>query len=254
MTSPRPSPRPRHGAGPTPATAPPSRWARHLPTALVALLCAALGLALVTQVRDTGSGDALDNARAADLVVLLDTLQQREADLREEIAALQDSAATLRSAGAGSEEALTEARQRAEDLAVLVGTVAATGPGLRLVTTDPDGAVGPEVLLDEIQELRAAGVEAMQVTGQGGAPVRVGLDTAIGGSPGRLTVDGVPVPAPVEVLAIGDPSTLAAALNIPGGVVDTVARAGGELTITQLDVVEVTALRVPREPQYARPR
>lgn len=228
-------------------------WSRYGSTALVALLCAALGLAIVTQVRGTGSGDSLDTARPADLVVLLDTLQQREAGLREEVARLEDTVATLRSSGQGSAAALAEAQQRAESLAVLVGTAAARGPGLRLVVTDPDGAVGPEVLLDEVQELRAAGAEAMQVSGAGGQPVRIGLDSAFTGRPGRIEVDGTAVAAPFEVLAIGDPPTLAAALNIPGGVVDTVSRAGGELGVEQLEQVEVTALRVPSEPQYARP-
>lgn len=58
---------------------------------------------------------------------------------------------------------------------------------------------------------------------------------------------------PLTVLAIGDPPTMAAALNIPGGVVDTVERAGGEVQITQRDRVDITALRTLRTPQYARP-
>ena len=62
---------------------------------LAALLMAALGVAIATQVRDTGSGDTLDSARPADLLVILDNLGQREAVLRQEIATLQDTLATL---------------------------------------------------------------------------------------------------------------------------------------------------------------
>ena len=57
--------------------------------ALAVLLCALLGVAIATQVRQTESGDALDTARPADLLVLLDSLQQREASLNTEVADLQ---------------------------------------------------------------------------------------------------------------------------------------------------------------------
>lgn len=255
----RPSPVPRHAPGPAPEPVPPepvlggSRRSRVVSTAVVALLCAALGVGIVTQVRRTGSGDSLDSARPADLVVLLDNLQQREAALRQEIGTLQSTLGALQTNGQGSEAALAEAQQRARALAVLVGTVAATGPGLTLQLSDPEGAVGPDVLLDEVQELRAAGAEAMQVVGAGSDPVRVGINTAFTGRAGAVQVDGRRIGAPFTVVVIGDPPTLAAALNIPGGVVDTVSRAGGQLGVRQQDRVEVAALRVPSEPQYARP-
>ncbi|HEY0638081.1 MAG TPA: DUF881 domain-containing protein, partial [Pseudonocardiaceae bacterium] len=124
----------------------------------------------------------------------------------------------------------------------------AAGPGLSVEITDPAGGVAPSDLLDAVQELRAAGAEAMQV-----GPVRVGVESAFTGGPGAVELDGRPLTLPVTLLAIGDPPTLAAALNIPGGVVDTVERAGGEVRITQLDRLEVTALRTLRTPQYARP-
>jgi uncharacterized protein YlxW (UPF0749 family) len=54
-------------------------------------------------------------------------------------------------------------------------------------------------------------------------------------------------------VAIGDPPTLAAALNIPGGAVDSVERVGGEMTVAQSERVEVTALRQPKPRQYAQP-
>ncbi len=256
---PGPSPRRREtppdpGITPqAPGAASQSRSARLRSTALVAVLCAVLGVGIVTQVRRTGSGDTLNTARPADLVVLLDSLQQREAALRQEIATLESTLSSLQADGQGSQAALAQAQQRARSLAVLVGTAAATGPGLILVLNDPDAKVGPEVLVDEVQELRAAGAEAMQIAGQGGTAVRIGVDSSFTGRAGSIQVDGVALRAPYNVTVIGDPPTLAAALNIPGGVVDTVARAQGRFDVQQLARVEVSALRVPRAPQYARP-
>ena len=43
----------------------------------------------------------------------------------------------------------------------------------------------------------------------------------------RIAVDGVAVTTPYQILAIGDPPTLATAMDIPGGVSDTAKRAGG---------------------------
>lgn len=242
-----------HGRHESDTPAPASRRARFTSSALVVVLCAGLGMAIVTQVRGTSSGDSLDTARPAELVVLLDTLQQREAALRVEINRLQDSLNAQQSSGQGSAAALADARKRAESLAVLVGTVAATGPGLTLTLRDPAAAVGPAVVLDALQELRAAGAEAIQVAGANSRQVRIGIDSAVTGSGGAVTIDGELLSPPYAVVAIGDPPTLAAALNIPGGVIDTVARAGGTLTVEQATQVRVTALRVPRTAQYARP-
>ena len=109
------------------------------------------------------------------------------------------------------------------------------------------------MLLDAVQELRAAGAEAIGVFDDAGGAVRVGLDSAVGGTAGALTLDGVTLDPPYTVLAVGDPPTMAAALNIPGGVIDTVARAGGTLTVEQADDVVVAVLRPVSPPQYAQP-
>jgi uncharacterized protein YlxW (UPF0749 family) len=235
------------------APVPRSRRSTLLTNVVVALLCGGLGLAVVTQVRGQGSGDALDAARPADLVVLLDTLQQREASLREEVTALQSRVDTLRASGQDSAAALAEAQKEAAALAVLVGTAPASGPGVVLTLTDPARSVGPETVLDAVQELRAAGAEAIELRGADGVAVRVGLSSSVGGRAGAVSVDGTPLTAPTTVLAVGDPPTMAAALDIPGGVVDTVARAGGSLAVAQSDTVEVSALRALDPPQYAQP-
>ncbi|SDD46938.1 DUF881 domain-containing protein [Rhodococcus tukisamuensis] len=220
---------------------------------LAALLVGVLGVAIVTQVRDTGSGDSLDSARPADLLVLLDNLNQREAALREEVSSLEATLATLQRSGGGSEAALAEAKARLAALSIQVGAAPATGPGVELTVTDPNNGVGSEVLLDLIQELRAAGAEAIEVGGAGSEPIRIGVNSWVTGQAGRIQLDGTALAAPYEVVAIGDPPTLAAALNIPGGVVDTVARSGGRVSVDQSQQVTIAALRETKPRQYSRP-
>jgi uncharacterized protein YlxW (UPF0749 family) len=83
--------------------------------------------------------------------------------------------------------------------------------------------------------------------------VRTGVDTWIVGAPGALTVDAKTLMPPYSVIAIGDPPTLAAAMNIPGGAVDSVKRVGGTMSVQQADKVDITALRQPKPRQYAQP-
>jgi uncharacterized protein YlxW (UPF0749 family) len=220
---------------------------------LAILLCMVLGVAIVTQVRQTESGDSLETARPADLLVLLDSLQQREAALNTEVADLQRTLAALQSSGSNDQAAVENAKARLGALSILIGTVGATGPGVTLTIGDTAPGVSPETMLDVINELRAAGAEAMEIRSAGGSAVRVGVDTWVIGSAGALNVDGTPMSPPYSVLAIGDPPTLAAAMNIPGGAMDSVERVGGTMTVQQSATVDVTALRQPKPRQYAQP-
>jgi uncharacterized protein YlxW (UPF0749 family) len=220
--------------------------------ALGVLLCLLLGIAIVTQVRQNESGDSLETARPADLLVLLDSLQQREAALNTEVNELQRTLASLQASGSNDQAAIDNARARLAALSIMVGTVGATGPGVTITIDDPAPGVAPETMLDVINELRAAGAEAIEI-GSGDRAVRVGVDTWVVGAPGALSVDDLTLNAPYSVLAIGDPPTLAAAMNIPGGAVDSVERVGGTMSVQQADRVDVTTLRQPKQRQYAQP-
>jgi uncharacterized protein YlxW (UPF0749 family) len=223
---------------------------------LAVLLCLLLGVAIATQVRQTESGDALETARPADLLVLLDSLQQREAALNTEVADLQRTLTQLQTSGSSDQAAIENARARLAALSILIGTVPATGPGVLLTIKDPSRGVSAETMLDVINELRAAGAEAMEITGSRGAEqvsVRVGVDTWVVGTPGALIVDSATLNPAYSVLAIGDPPTLAAAMTIPGGAMDSIERVGGTMEVQQSDRVDVTALRQPKPRQYAQP-
>ena len=223
---------------------------------LAAVLCVLLGIAIATQVRQTRSGDALTNARPADLLVLLDSLQQREAALNIEVSELQRNLAAVQSAGSSDQAAIANAQSRLADLSILIGTVAATGPGVTIDIEDPGPGVAPETMLDVINELRAAGAETLEISAgeirSGRQAVRVGVDTWVSGDPGSLVVDSLTLCPPYSLAAIGDPPTLAAAMNIPGGAVDSVERVGATMTVVTSDRIEITTLRQPKPRQYAQ--
>lgn len=219
---------------------------------LIGVLLALLGFALAAQVR-SNEASALPSARQEDLVRILDDLSARETRLRAEIADLQVARGKINSSGDKTDAALQEARQRAAQLGVLAGTVAAHGPGLKLALSEGSSHVSADVLLDALEELRGAGAEAVQFGDASGSTVRVGSSTWFADTDEGISVDGTKLTAPYQIVAIGDPATMAAALNIPGGVTDTVRQAGGTLRIEQSRNVVVSALRPLGTPQYARP-
>jgi uncharacterized protein YlxW (UPF0749 family) len=237
---------------------PPVRWWTYrLPrrsAALIGVLVALLGFALAVQVNSNDSDQALAGARQEDLVRILDTLDSRKERLQREIASLNSQHQQISSTEQGRAEALKEARQRADDLGILAGTLPAEGPGLLVVFSGGRDGVGAGVLLDAVEELRGAGAEAMQVESSSGGAVRIVASTAfVDGSDRSVLVDGNRLSAPLTLSVIGDGSTMQAALNIPGGVVDTVRQAGGSVSVRQPSVVEVSVTRSAPAARYARP-
>ncbi|MGC9667765.1 DUF881 domain-containing protein [Planosporangium sp. 12N6] len=221
--------------------------------AIIALLLGLLGFALVVQLRSNATDPELATARPEDLVRILSDLDSRSDRLRQEIASLEASQRQLASGAQGQAAAVEEARRRADELGILAGTLPAQGRGLELTFTAGSEALPASTLLDAVEELRGAGAEAMQIAGADGRPVRIVASTYFADAKGGLTVDGVRLTGPYRLVVIGDPQTMHTALNIPGGVVDTVHQRGGNVIVQESDVVGVTALHQVAAPRYARP-
>ncbi|HVQ92198.1 MAG TPA: DUF881 domain-containing protein [Mycobacteriales bacterium] len=244
------------GAGDEPAggTVPrPRWWSMSRAAMLIGVLCGLLGFGLAVQVKSNTASNGLSAARQEDLVRILDDLSSREERLRRQISSLEAARTRLTTTGDKNSAALVEARSRSAALGVLAGTVPAAGPGIQLTMTDPQHRLKAEDLLDAVEELRAAGAEAIQV-----GPVRIGLDSAFTDSDGTTGTSGIladnqQLSPPYVIQAIGDPATLATALNIPGGVVDTVRQAGGRAAIDQQQRLVIRALRSLSTPHYAQP-
>jgi len=227
--------RPADGSTPAPGATRSGgrRWDKVISGVVTAALALALGFGLVVQIRSTGE-EEMAGATEEDLVRILDELDTREEQLSSQLSEREQAVEELSDGRDQSGSALAEAQRRAEAIGVLNGTLPARGPGLRVVIEDREGAVTTAVLLDAVQELRGAGAEAIEVDG-----VRVIASSYVSGPPGELTVDGIELEAPYEIVAIGPPTDLEVALNVSGGVVDDVARAGASATITRSDELRV---------------
>ncbi|MEV8098384.1 DUF881 domain-containing protein [Kitasatospora sp. NPDC085879] len=216
---------------------------------VVAVLLFALGLGLAIQVRSTNDHNQLRGARQEDLVRILDELDSRQQRLQQEKTQLEQSLTQLENSSNQAKEAQEQTREKAAELGVLAGTEPATGPGIVLTINDPQGQVKADMLLDTLQELRAAGAEAIQIN-----DVRVVAGTYFTDGPdGGVQIDGKKVSQPFRFTVVGNPQDLTPALNIPGGVVRTLEKEQATAVITQQQKVVVDALAEPKPLQYGKP-
>lgn len=207
-----------------------------IPTKLtVGVVAAALGFMTVTAMRGNEDDALFANTREADLVLLLDSLTQRLARLQSEQADLVTARQDILS---GTDaEALARTREQLQAIQVVNGTIPVQGPGVVVKILDPSRQLTYDVAVSLVQELRDAGAEAIEING-----VRVNGRTYFGNSrTGKLTVNGRTISSPIQVKAIGSSKTLAVALQIPGGVGDTVASLGARFKVTEVDETIITA-------------
>jgi uncharacterized protein YlxW (UPF0749 family) len=215
---------------------------------IVAVLLFGLGFGLAVQVASNSDSDsALRGARQEDLVRILDELGDRTQRLQDEKQGLENQRDELENSSDQAEEARKQTVEKERQLGILAGTVAAQGPGITMTIDDTKGTVEADMLLDAIQELRAAGAEAIQVNG-----VRVVANTFLSDSGKSVSVDGNKITAPFRFKVIGNPQDLEPALNIPGGVVQTLEKEQATVSVEQSDKIVVDALRAAKRPDYAR--
>jgi uncharacterized protein YlxW (UPF0749 family) len=216
---------------------------------LVAVLLAVLAFGAVVQGRTvSGSGDYA-GARRGDLIQLLDSLDAARDRAESQLRDLQATKQKLENEGTRTQVALREAREEAGTLAILSGTVGATGPGIVIRIDDPDDAVAASTLLNVIEELRDAGAEAIEVNDT----ARIVAQTYLADANDGISIDGTVVSPPYIIDVIGHPHTLSEAVEFPGGITEVVSTLGGSVEVDESDEVEVTSLAVRREPEYAQP-
>jgi uncharacterized protein YlxW (UPF0749 family) len=221
-------------------------------TVISTVLFAIMGFVAAVQI--AAPDDALGQASRADLVQILNGLNTRADELEDEVARLEEARAGLLVGAGDSEAAQAEAEERLDTLGILSGEVAATGPGVGIVISDPGGGIDAASMLSIVQELRDAGAEALQISGGQDRAVRIVASTAFVDLPtGEIAVGGVGLNSPYSIVALGDPATLATALGIPGGALSSIEGAGASVSVTESNDLLVDALHTSTEPSYARP-
>lgn len=211
------------------------------------LLCAGLGFAFVTQVR-ANQDEGLAALGQEELVRILDETTRRTSDLEAQAAELRAQRAELVSGSDTQRAAREAAERRAEVQGILAGVLPAVGPGVVLTIEDPQATVGALAMFNILEELRNAGVEAVELDGVRLVASSWFLDAAAG-----LIVDDTALEPPYTWIAIGDPDTITPALSMPGGALANVRNAGGAPTLEAFEEVRVEAVVELATPQHATP-
>jgi uncharacterized protein YlxW (UPF0749 family) len=215
--------------------------------ALAAILCGLLGFAVVAQVRVTHD-TSLSTLRQSDLVGILDQATQQGDELQREAAALEQTRQELQSGSTSRQAALDAATRSAATQGILTGRLPANGPGIVVTLTEASGSIRALTLLNFLEELRNAGAEAVQLNN-----LRLTASSYVVSSSSGIVVDGTTLHAPYTWTVIGDPDTMATALDIPGGALASVRADGGQGDVIREQLVSVTATRVVPTPVDATP-
>jgi uncharacterized protein YlxW (UPF0749 family) len=215
---------------------------------VVGVLLALVGFAAVTQVRSNQVDDTYAGLRQQDLIDILNGLAGTTQRSEAEIQRLEATRDDLQSDTNARQAALEQARQQAQVLSILAGTVPVRGAGVTITIGEEDGSVGVGPFIDMVQALRTAGAEAMQINHE----VRVVAQTSFEEGNGGLMVDGQLLQAPYTVDVIGPPDALVAALRFPDGPQDQFAEDdGAKLTFEDVSSVDVETVRDPVEADVA---
>jgi len=214
----------------------------------IAAVAFVLGLLVVIQLRTQASGTAFAGLSSQELTVLVANLNDRNDELRGEIATLDRELATLTANRQRGEVSVDELRADLRRVRLYAGIDPATGPGVVITIRGPIDGSGVEEL---VNELRNAGAEAIAVD-----TIRLVPGVVTVGASGAVTVDGVPLADPFELSAIGAPDKLTGSLTRSGGIIAQLAATQPDVLVevTPLDRVDVPATDRQLVPSHGHPR
>ena len=203
----------------------------------IAVVSMIVGVMLVTQYRmtQTIADGNINLQRSGELALKIHSLQEERAGLKKQIANMKE------------EVCLEGMKEENRLLALRASLVDVEGPGVILTITDSktpvkDGEnpnlylIHDEDMLRIVNELRAAGAEAISINDQrliGTSEIRCSGPT--------VTVNGKIFAPPFIIKAIGDTKTLHSALTMRGGVVESLKYWGIEVKIQDEENVTVPA-------------
>jgi len=229
----------------------------------VLLVFITLGALAGLQIKTTTALRQQGNPQGArtEVVLALYRNAQEELDRRgEEIKNLRQQIEDQQKDMAQGISRYESLRRELERMKIMAGLVPVKGPGVIVDLADSPKRVSPEEeqnlymihdsdIGDVVNELKAAGAEAISVNGQ-----RIVALSAIRCSGPIIEINGKAIPSPYEIRAIGDPDTLESALNLPMGILDRLRLATIVAKVTkQPEGIEIPALAVTPTPRFAVP-
>jgi uncharacterized protein YlxW (UPF0749 family) len=207
-----------------------------------------LGFLVVVQLRSQSQEAGLNGLSVQELTELVANLSTRNNQLRAEIASLQQQRDTVATAVQRGDTAAGQIRADLSRIRGWSGELPVTGAGVRVTV---DGQLPGDALEQLLNELRNAGAEAIAID-----DVRVVPGVVPSGPTGSVVVEGKPLADPVQLVAVGQPQTLAGSLTRAGGPIAQLAARfpDAAVTVTAEDLVRCPATDRNLAPVLGRPR
>jgi len=228
----------------------------------VTIVCLALGMlvAFMLKVSAPKKFDPTTMTRDQLVALYADKVSAHEGllaeyeKLREKYDRMVDSATT-------DQKLRAELQKAIDDLRVRAGSTAVTGPGIVAIIDDTKLAMESPAdinanpllthdvdLLQVVNELRAAGAEAISINDQ-----RVAGTSAIRCVGPAIKINDHPVSAPFVVRAIGKPDVLYGAINMPFGILDQLRQMSTRVEVSKREKLAIPAVAVLPSIEVGRP-
>jgi uncharacterized protein YlxW (UPF0749 family) len=214
----------------------------------VAAVTFVLGVLVVIQLRTQAGSTAFAGLSSQDLTVLVANLDDRNDQLRTEVATLERELGVLAQNTERGDVSLDELRADLRRVRLYAGIDAAMGPGVTITVRGPIDGPGIE---DLVNELRNAGAEAMAIDDVRLVPGVVALGPA-----GGATLGGAALEDQFTLSAIGPPDKLTGSLTRPGGIIAQLSATQPDVSVevTPLDRIAVPATERDLVPSHGHPR
>ncbi|NMM93269.1 DUF881 domain-containing protein [Bifidobacterium oedipodis] len=219
---------------------------RLLSSILIAIMCALLGFAYMTQINNTKS--TYETMDESELVRLLNETDTQINSLQQTKSQLTAQLNSLKTAADEQEQAQRIAKQNEETSGLISGRLPAKGPGITVRISRGDTPIDAAIIYNLIEELRNAGAEVIAIN-----DVRVVTRTYVQDSDKGLIVDGTAIDTPYVVRAIGNPQELSNAVDIAGGVgAQLQVKYGANVDVESSDEIVIDETREAAKYNYAK--
>ena len=209
---------------------------------LVAML---IGLLLVGQLRSQARPTEISSLSAQDLSTLIETLSDRNRELRASLADAREQLREYRVAEAQGQSAVDVSTEDLRRIVAFGGQGAVEGQG---IVVDVNGDLDTVAVNDLLNELRNAGAEAIAVD-----QIRITARSVCVLATDSLAIDGTNVGRAFTIRAVGDPEGLLAALQRPGGIISQLKLfVNATIDISQVEQVLIPATTVDLAPTVAQ--
>lgn len=228
---------------------------------LIATVCFILGMMLVAQFRSVQINGAAATSlqRIQELSTELKNVIDERELLKKEVVDLRGRLTEYENS-ASKASGLTDAmKKELEKARMTAGLLAGTGPGVVIILDDSNipkqtgedpnlFLIHDEDLLKVVNELFAAGAEAVSINGQ-----RMIASSEIRCVGPTIIVNSVRLAPPFVVQAIGDPDTLESSMRMRGGVIESLQVFGIQVSIKKQDNIDMPAYNGPIQFKYFQP-